>query len=236
MRHNNMKFIEPLAMATADALTVPQEHEIARKESDTRRPLGRGCAWMATAFAVLLGSVVSAFADHHGGQAWALSDESRISLTSTKNGLVSETHSLSAIKGGVSAGGKVELELDLRAIETNIPIRNERMQTWLFSDEPVARLSANVQHALSAKETAFTIDQTLTIEANGNTVMLDVPMTVAREGDAVAKVAGQLVIDVADFDYAPGIEKLREIAGLKSISTEVPVDVKLVFVREPPRY
>ena len=39
-------------------------------------------------------------------------------------------------------------------------------------------------------------------------------------------------IDVADFGYAPGIEKLREIAGLKSISTEVPVDVKLVFVHE----
>ena len=48
----------------------------------------------------------------------------------------------------------------------------------------------------------------------------------------MAKVAGQLVIDVADFGYAAGIEKLREIAGLKSISTEVPVYVKLVFVRE----
>ena len=69
-------------------------------------------------------------------------------------------------------------------------------------------------------------------EPDGNTVMLDVPLTVVREGDAVAKVAGQLVIDVADFGYAPGIEKLREIAGLKSISTEVPVNVKLVFVHE----
>ena len=187
---------------------------------------------MSTVCAVLLGMMGSALADHHGGQAWALSDESRISLTSTKNGLVLETHSLSAIKGGVSREGTVELQFDLRAIETNIPIRNERMQTWLFSDEPVAKLSANVQAALSAKETAFTIDQALTLEANGNTVMLDVPLTVVREGDAVAKVAGQLVIDVADFGYAPGIEKLREIAGLKSISTEVPVDVKLVFVHE----
>ena len=132
----------------------------------------------------------------------------------------------------MSGEGTVELQFDLRAIETNILIRNERMQTWLFSDEPVARLSGNVQPALSAKETAFTIDQPLTLEANGNTVMLDVPLTVVREGDAVAKVAGQLVIDVADFGYAPGIEKLREIAGLKSISTEVPVDVKLVFVHE----
>ena len=187
---------------------------------------------MGTVCAVLLGMMGSPFADHNGGQAWALSDESRISLTSTKNGLVSETHSLAAIKGGVSGEGTVELQFDLRAIETNIPIRNERMQSWLFSDEPVAKLSANVQAALSAKETAFTIDQALTLEANGNTVMLDVPLTVVREGDAVAKVAGQLVIDVADFGYAPGIEKLREIAGLKSISTEVPVDVKLVFIHE----
>ena len=229
MRYNNVKFIEPLA-AAADALTPRQAHEMASRASGTRRRLRQ--AWMAVACAVLVSMMGSPLADHHGGQAWTLSDESQISLTSTKNGIVSETHSLAAIKGGVSAAGKVELALDLRAIETNIPIRNERMQTWLFSDEPVAKLSANVQPALSAKETAFTIDQTLTLEANGNTVMLDVPLTVVREGDAVAKVAGQLVIDVADFGYAPGIEKLREIAGLKSISTEVPVDVKLVFVRE----
>ena len=229
MRYNNVKFIEPLASAT-DALTARQAHEMASRASGTRRRLRQG--WMVAVCAVLLGMMGSALADHHGEQAWTLSDESRISLTSTKNGLVSETHSLAAIKGEVSAAGKVELALDLRAIETNIPIRNERMQTWLFSDEPVAKLSANVEAALSAKETAFTIEQTLTLEANGNTVMLDVPLTVVREGDAVAKVAGQLVIDVADFGYAPGIEKLREIAGLKSISTEVPVDVKLVFVRE----
>ena len=229
MRYNNVKFIEPLASAT-DALTARQAHETASRASGTRRRLRQG--WMVAVCAVLLGMMGSALADHHGEQAWTLSDESRISLTSTKNGLVSETHSLAAIKGEVSAAGKVELALDLRAIETNIPIRNERMQTWLFSDEPVAKLSANVEAALSAKETAFTIDQTLTLEANGNTVMLDVPLTVVREGNAAAKVAGQLVIDVADFGYAPGIEKLREIAGLKSISTEVPVDVKLVFVRE----
>ncbi len=231
MRYNNVKFIEPSASA-ADALTVRQAHEMASRTSGTRRSLRQ--AWMGAVCAVLLGMMGSALADHHGGQVWTLSDESRISLTSTKNGLVSETHSLAAIKGEVSAAGKVELALDLRAIETNIPIRNERMQTWLFSDEPVAKLSADVQPALRASETAFTIDQTLTLEANGNTVMLDVPLTVVREGNAAAKVAGQLVIDVADFGYAPGIEKLREIAGLKSISTEVPVDVKLVFVRESP--
>ena len=229
MQYNNVKFIEPLA-AAAGVLSARQAQEMGSRESGIRRSLRR--MWMGTVCAVLLGMMGSALADHHGGQAWALSDESRISLTSTKNGLVSETHSLSAIKGGVSREGTVELQFDLRAIETNIPIRNERMQTWLFSDEPVAKLSANVQAALSAKENAFTIDQALTLEANGNTVMLDVPLTVVREGDAVAKVAGQLVIDVADFGYAPGIEKLREIAGLKSISTEVPVDVKLVFVHE----
>ena len=231
MRYNNVKFIEPLAAAT-DELPARQAHEMASRASGARRRLRQ--AWMGAVCAVFLGMMGSALADHHGGQAWTLSDESRISLTSTKNGLVSETHSLAAIKGGVSGEGTVELQFDLRAIETNIPIRNERMQTWLFSDEPVAKLSANVQAALSAKETAFTIDQALTLEANGNTVMLDVPLTVVREGDAVAKVAGQLVIDVADFGYAPGIEKLREVAGLKSISTEVPVNVKLVFVRESP--
>ena len=96
MRYNNVKFIEPLASA-ADALTARQAHEMASRASGTRRRLRQ--AWMGAVCAVLLGMMGSALADHHGGQAWTLSDESRISLTSTKNGLVSETHSLAAIKG-----------------------------------------------------------------------------------------------------------------------------------------
>ena len=118
MRYNNVKFIEPLA-AAADALTARQAQEMGSRGSGIRRSLRR--MWMGTVCAVLLGMMGSPFADHHGGQAWALSDESRISFTSTKNGLVSETHSLAAIKGGVSGEGTVELQFDLRAIETNIP-------------------------------------------------------------------------------------------------------------------
>ena len=100
MRYNNVKFIEPLA-AAADALTPRQAHEMASRASGTRRRLRQ--AWMAVACAVLVSMMGSPLADHHGGQAWTLSDESQISLTSTKNGIVSETHSLAAIKGGISA-------------------------------------------------------------------------------------------------------------------------------------
>ena len=123
MRYNNVKFIEPLA-AAADALTARQAQEMQGRGSGIRRSLRRMDGHRRRS-----PRHDSPFADHHGGQAWALSDESRISFTSTKNGLVSETHSLAAIKGGVSGEGTVELQFDLRAIETNIPIRNERMQS-----------------------------------------------------------------------------------------------------------
>ena len=66
MRYNNVKFIEPLAVA--DALTARQAHEMASRASGTRRRLRQG--WIVAVCAVLLGMMGSALADHHGEQAW----------------------------------------------------------------------------------------------------------------------------------------------------------------------
>ncbi|MNF08139.1 hypothetical protein D3C80_2084800 [compost metagenome] len=38
-----------------------------------------------------------------------------------------------------------------------------------------------------------------------------------------------LVLDAADFGLAPGVDKLRKLAGLKSIGLSVPVGAVLIF-------
>ena len=40
-----------------------------------------------------------------------------------------------------------------------------------------------------------------------------------------------IVINAADFELTAGIERLREVAGLQNIATQVPVTASLVFSR-----
>ena len=37
------------------------------------------------------------------------------------------------------------------------------------------------------------------------------------------------MLNAADFDLAPGLEKLRNLAGLSAISLSVPVNAVLIF-------
>lgn len=48
----------------------------------------------------------------------------------------------------------------------------------------------------------------------------------------IVRSAVPIIVDVKDFGLSAGVEKLRELAGLKSISTEMPVQFLLVFRRQ----
>lgn len=180
----------------------------------------------------LIGAFSSlAGADGHAKAAWQISDASTIGITSTKNDIVSERHTLKAISGGIDQEGLLSLTLDLSQIETNIPIRNERMQTWLFGEAPVAKIIAEIAQDVLDSAQSATVEQVLVVSANQRSLTLSVPIKVAYSENET-RVTGELTLDVAELGYAAGIEKLREIAGLKVISTRVPVDFDLVLVRD----
>ena len=180
----------------------------------------------------LIGAFSSlAGADGHAKAAWQISDASTIGITSTKNDIVSERHTLKAISGGIDQEGVFSLTLDLSQIETNIPIRNERMQTWLFGDAPDAKITSEIAQDVLDSAQSGTVEQVLVVTANQRSLTLSVPIKVAY-GENETRVTGELTLDVAELGYAAGIEKLREIAGLKVISTRVPVDFDLVLIRD----
>ena len=180
----------------------------------------------------LIGAFSSlAGADGHAKAAWQISDASTIGITSTKNDIVSERHTLKAISGGIDQEGLLSLTLDLSQIETNIPIRNERMQTWLFGEAPVAKIIAEIAQDVLDSAQSATVEQVLVVSANQRSLTLSVPIKVAYSENET-RVTGELTLDVAELGYTAGIEKLREIAGLKVISTRVPVDFDLVLVRD----
>lgn len=172
---------------------------------------------------------------------WTLdNDSSRISFVSTKAGTAAEVHGFEAVDGRVDGDGNATLVIDLDSVNTAVPIRDERMRTLLFEtgQNPTATLAASVDmEALNAlepgQETAMTAEGQLMLR--GRVISLTVDMSVARLSDTRVLVASRkpLIINAGQLDLLDGVEKLREIVGLPSISPAVPVSFVLAFDRQP---
>jgi polyisoprenoid-binding protein YceI len=174
------------------------------------------------------------------GSTWAQwqldSEKSAVRFISIKNASVAETHSFGSMVGYVNADGAVQLMIDLASVETMIPIRNERMRELLFhtAEFPSARVTANVDPAvLDAVTGGGTVatELVLVLSLHGAERELTVPVLVIGEGDGRLQVLtpAPVLIRAEDFGLAGGVEALRKVAGLESISTAVPVTVHLVF-------
>ena len=165
-----------------------------------------------------------------------LADKSVIRFISVKNASVAEVHHFKSLTGTID-GGRVEVLIPLVDVETLIPIRNERMKKMLFETEafPKATLTGNVDmKALMAlangEYTTMQVD--LSLDLHGFRQPVSATVSVARLGDEIHVNTEQpIVLNAADFELTAGIERLREVAGLKNIATQVPVTATLVFSR-----
>lgn len=172
--------------------------------------------------------------------AWEVDNErSRVSFVSVKNGSIGEVHHFRSIAGGIDDDGGVQLLIDLDSVETLIPIRNQRLRELLFETVrfPAATLTAAVPAELLALEVGASESQTMdfTLDLHGRSVDYSIDVAVNRGVDGSVHVAllQPLVVRAQDFELESGIETLREVAGLKSITTAVPVSARLVFSTVP---
>ncbi len=177
-----------------------------------------------------------AFADNHS--TWELnSAASKLSFDSSKNTTIQETHLFRQLTGSVKQSGDIVVQVDLMSVDTNIPIRDERMRAVLFKMAPSAQVLAKVDMALV---TALAPGQKLALEVSGrlslNGKMSSLPLFVElqRLSDQSLQVSTGGSLDVAEYGYLPGIEALRQIAGLQTISTRVPYQLKLLFDKAEP--
>lgn len=185
-------------------------------------------------------AAVSLFLAFPAAAQWALSsEESRIGFISVKAGAFAESHFFKEAQGAVSEDGAAEIVISLDSVETNIDIRNERMREFLFETEthPTAMVTAEIDLdafsdlALGERESvAFSGEVML----HGATAPFETTLTVTRlTGERVLVETTDPVILYADeFGLTAGVDKLRELAGLPSITPAVPVSASLVFERE----
>jgi polyisoprenoid-binding protein YceI len=174
------------------------------------------------------------------GAAWAQWEldgtRSAVNFISIKNDGVAEVHSFASLLGYIGSDGKVQLTINLNSVETLVAIRNERMREMLFETVsfPAATITAAVDPAIitavAGGGTVIT-ELPVNLSLHGHDQTLTVPVAVIGEDDGRLQVFTMrpVIINAADFGLEAGVAALQKVAGLKAISTAVPVTFHLVF-------
>ncbi|TGD72957.1 YceI family protein [Mangrovimicrobium sediminis] len=167
---------------------------------------------------------------------WELdTTHSSVYFISVKNAAVAETHHFGGLLGYVGEDGAARVTIDLNSVETAIDVRNGRMREMLFEtvDFPTATVTAKIDPAILAevaKGATITAELPVTLGLHGVEKSLDVALTVFSDGASMRVMTPYpVLIKAEDFGLAPGVEALRAVAGLNSISTAVPVSFSLSF-------
>lgn len=171
---------------------------------------------------------------------WSL-DNSRSSLSfvTVKAGDVGEVHRFTEISGSVNADGVAKLVINLASVDTLIPIRDERMRDILFQvvDFPTATLTADVdldaiQQLQSAATTTNSFSGQLTVKGQRSGIATQVLVAKLSDTEVLVTAQQPVIVSAGAVGLSEGVEQLRQIAGLPSISQAVPVTFSLLFSYE----
>jgi polyisoprenoid-binding protein YceI len=168
---------------------------------------------------------------------WTLNDdESTLSFISTKAVNVAEIHKFTTLSGGVDDTGNVMVSIALASVDTGIEIRDDRMREMLFDTENYSSATMTAQVNMTMLDDLASGDsQTMAVEGelalHGQSTAMTFEVVVARmsNGNLLVMSEKPVVVNAPLFNLADGVEALREIAGLPSISAAVPVSFVLSF-------
>lgn len=168
---------------------------------------------------------------------WTLNSElSNLHFISIKKNTVGEVHHFKQLTGSLNDKNRATVTIPLNSVETLIPIRNERMQAVLFESQqfPLATitttLNADAIKALaSGATTVQTLNLVVTLHGETQTYPGNIQITKLDSGTVMAATQTPIIVNAVDFKLLKGIEDLRELAGLPSIASAVPVTATLIF-------
>ena len=144
------------------------------------------------------------------------------------------------IDGHIGKNGQVRLVVNMKSVDTKIPIRNERIMEHVFkvSEYPqaVITLEAGKQLTDIGKMAASGVQvHEVQAELNmvGKTQMVagEVTMTLLTPDKLLVQTVKPILLDTQGYDMGTGFEALKNIAKLFNIPTTIPVSFTLVFTR-----
>lgn len=168
---------------------------------------------------------------------WKLDNEaSSIHFISIKKSKVAEIHHFGEMDGMLKKNGEAAVNIKLSSVETKIPIRDDRMKSMLFEVDlfPQASVSTQVDisqiNSMKPGESVHK-ELKLSLSLHGQQKVLDAHLQVIRLSNdrIMISTVDPLIVNADEFALVKGVEALRNVAKLPSISTAVPVTVNLIF-------
>lgn len=171
----------------------------------------------------------------HAG--WNLDPQkSSINFISIKKDSVAEVHRFRDVAGALMDSGEFMIDIDLTSVDTGIDIRDQRMQEHLFDvlNFPLATVNGRVASGTldQMKQDEITpVEVELVVALHGKTVKTKALVNAVKlSADKLwVTSASPIIINASDFQMEPGVDKLKELAALPSISYAVPVVINLLF-------
>lgn len=167
---------------------------------------------------------------------WTLdNDASTLSFVTIKADHVAEVHTFDRLSGSIARNGEVTVEIELASVNTLIPIRNERMQAMLFETNMFPRGAVTAEVDIGGLAglapgsfSTRTINFSLNLHGFERSYSTEVRVT-RLAGAIQASTLKPIIVTAEDHGLVSGVDALREVAGLPSISRAVPVNFTLTF-------
>ena len=163
-------------------------------------------------------------------KSWVLEPKySSISIISTKNNRVAEVFNFNNFTGTINKDGYLSIEIDLNSLETNVPIRNQRIQKHLFETNTFP--TADIHTQLTAEDlTVGSHSIQFDVDMHGVSAILQAEFMVFEQfGKKIITLHKPLIIHAKDFGMENGIVTLKNLAKLQSIDFSVPINLTLSF-------
>ena len=167
---------------------------------------------------------------------YLVNEESKLNFISIKASNIAEIHSFKKISGNVKENGEAQVSINLASLETLIPIRNERMGNLLFETKiypsAVFKLEVDLEKMLLIDNgKSYEVKYRGMLGFKNKQFPLLVKLKVTRLSNQSFSVSSlePLLLNADRLGLSNGVEALRAVAGLPSISKSVPVTFSLMF-------
>lgn len=167
---------------------------------------------------------------------WQLDNEqSSLHFVSVKNELVAETHTFQTLNGSWDEKN-VSVSIPVSGMQTNIPIRNDRIWQYVLQADQFANIqvtapltSESIASLTAGNSVVQDLPLTATIAGQSAVVTAKVRITMLNGNTLQATTEAPLMLNTNQFKLGTGIAKLQELAGLKRIDPMVPVTFNVRF-------
>lgn len=154
---------------------------------------------------------------------WTLRpDGSSLNFQSTKNQTKVETSGFAAFSGSIDENGAAKIVVELESVDTGIDLRNVRMRFLFFESFqfPTATITAQLDPGALAdlRETRrkiIRVPYVMNLHGVVRTAEADLAVTLLTDEMVNVSTATPIIVAVADYDLAGGVQKLEEAAGVE---------------------